>query len=339
MVLFYEGKKLTEYQFKSEKEFESNVLDNSKLFFGNSSIYIDAKKKIDSKFLGSSIPDGFLFDLSDIDNPEFYIVEVELTDHDFYKHIFPQLTKFFSFLKNPQSVAELVDKIFNIVNSSTEYKRSFKSLIGKQELYKFIKDTIENSRNVLLILDGDKDELPEIMETYTDTWGSILTLLIIKKFKYKDDVIYSVFPDFKDIQYVDAESSNVKKSGKKIFYLTEEEKVARTTKEAQKAFYSIKEALLKINNEIILNPQKYYLSVSFIRNIAFFKFRRSKIRLILMLPEELVRETIKNHPIVSLSASVQKFYNGPSCAIDIIDDKNIEEIIDAFKQLITKMSV
>ena len=83
MVLFYQNKKLSEYQFKSEKEFETVVLENSKLFFGNSSIYIDAKKKIDTKALGSTIPDGFLFDLSDIANPEFYLVEVELTKHDF----------------------------------------------------------------------------------------------------------------------------------------------------------------------------------------------------------------------------------------------------------------
>ena len=83
---------------------------------------------------------------------------------DFYKHIFQQLTKFFSFLKNPQSVAELVDKIFQIVSSDQKNKRLFKSLIKGKELYKFIKDTIENSKNILLIVDGEKDELPEIMQ-------------------------------------------------------------------------------------------------------------------------------------------------------------------------------
>ena len=96
MILYYLNKKLTEYQFKNEAEFENIVIENSRLFFGQSSFFIEAKKKIDSKSLGSSIPYGFLFDLSDIENPEFYLVEVELTNHDFYKHIFPQLTKFFS---------------------------------------------------------------------------------------------------------------------------------------------------------------------------------------------------------------------------------------------------
>ena len=339
MVLYYQNNKLTECQFKNEKEFESEVLTNSKLFFGNSSVYIDAKKKIDTKFLGSSIPDGFLFDLSDIENPDFYLVEVELTNHDFYKHIFPQITRFFSFIKNSQGISELVDKIFNIINTSPEYKNPFKSLIGRQELYKFIKDTIENSTNVLLILDGEKDELPEIMETYSDTWGELLTLLNIKKFKYKNEVVFSVFPDFQDIQYVDAESGIAKKTNIKTFYLTEEEKVTRTTSQSQRAYYKIKSELLKIDSEIVFNPQKYYLSVSFVRNIAFFKFRRRKIRLILMLPEQIIKEIIKNHPIITLSASVQKFYNGPCCAIDIFDEKNIDEIIEAFKLIIERISV
>ena len=337
MVLYYQDKKLSEQQFKSEAEFENIIVENSNLFFGDSSIFIETKKKIDSKFLGGTIPDGFLIDLSDIDNPEFYIVEVELANHDFYKHIFPQITKFFSFFKNPQSVSELVEKIFNIINKDSSYKKRLKSLIKSQEIYKFLKDLIESSHNILLIIDGDKDELPEIMETYTDTWGSMVTLMLIKKFKYKDEIIYSVQPDFNDIQYGDAESSTLKRSNK-VFYLTEEEKLNQTSQEAKEAYLKIKSELLNISDEIIFNPQRYYLSVSFIRNIAFYKFRRKKIRLIIKLPIEEASKIINNHKIIQLSASVQKFYNGSSCAIDIHNSDNLEEIIDAFKILIEKQS-
>lgn len=338
MVLYYQNKKLTEQQFKNETEFENLIIENSKLFFGNSSIFIETKKKIDSKFLGGTIPDGFLFDLSDIENPEFYIVEVELASHDFYKHIFPQLTKFFSFFKNSQSISELVEKIFTIINSNSEYKRSLKSLIKSPEIYKFLKDLIENSHNILLIIDGEKEELPEIMETYTDTWGSMVSLMLIKKFKHKDEIIYSVHPDFNDIQYGDAESTTLKRSNK-VFHLTEEEKLNQTSQTAKDAYLKIKTEILKISEEVVFNPQRYYLSVSFVRNIAFYKFRRKKIRVVLMLPEEEIRNIIKHHTIIPLSASVQKFYNGPCCAIDLIDAENIEEIVTVFKILIEKNSV
>ncbi len=337
MVLYYQNKKLSEQQFSNEKEIEKIVIENSELFFGQSSLFIDAKKKIDTKSLGSSIPDGFLFDLSDIENPEFYLVEIEWYKHDFYNHIFPQITKFFSFYKNSQSISELIEKIFSIINSNSQLKRKLKSIIKDQEVYKFIKDTLENSQNILLILDADKEELPEIMETYTDTWGSIVKVLILKQFKHKDEIVYSLVPDFNDIPYTDAETPTTKQTTK-TFYLTEEEKVDRTSESARKAYYKIKEALQKLSDEIVFNPQRYYLSVSFVRNIAFFKFPRKKIRLIIMLPEEKVKEIVKQHAVKSLSASVQKFYNGPSCALEITDDSNTEEIIELFKILIEKYS-
>src|SRR3990167_10705056 len=170
MNLFLSGKKFREYRYNKEDEFEYEVVSNSKLFFGHNSIYIDAKRKIQSKSFGGSIPDGFLFDLSDKDNPEFYLVENELSSHDFFNHIFPQITKFFAFYKNRQSQSDLVEKIFSIVNTDHNLKGEFKKYLGEREIFKFIKDTIDISQNILLIIDNDMSELPEIITTYADTW-------------------------------------------------------------------------------------------------------------------------------------------------------------------------
>ena len=104
MKLFTYNKVFKEFKFEKEIDFEKEVVVNSKLFFGSKTIYIDAKKKIEAKSIGKTIPDGFLFDLSDKNNPEFYLVEVELQNHDFYSHIFQQITKFFGFYKNPKSL-------------------------------------------------------------------------------------------------------------------------------------------------------------------------------------------------------------------------------------------
>ena len=97
-------------------------------------IYIDARKKIESKSFGGTIPDGFLFDFSDKENPEFYIVEAELAKHSFYEHIFAQITKFFAFYKNKSSHSELIDKLYKIVKSDGEIEREFLNFIGKQEI-------------------------------------------------------------------------------------------------------------------------------------------------------------------------------------------------------------
>ena len=128
MKLFTNNKTYNQFQFDKEADFEREVVLNSKQFFGTNSIYIDAKRKIETKSLGNSIPDGFLFDLSDKDNPEFYIVEVELAKHDFYNHIFPQITKFFGFYKNPKSQNELVEKIFSFITNDNDIKKSSKNI-------------------------------------------------------------------------------------------------------------------------------------------------------------------------------------------------------------------
>lgn len=115
-------------------------------------------------------------------NPEFYLIEVELATHSFFGHIFPQITKFFAFFKNTSSQSKLVEKLYSIFEADEELKKELKSKIGKKEIFKFIKDIIENSQNILLIIDEEKKELPEITETYTDTWGKMVKLTILKEY-------------------------------------------------------------------------------------------------------------------------------------------------------------
>lgn len=135
MSIFCNGKRINQYRYKSEEEFEKDIATFSKTLFGKSTIYIDAKKKIVSKTLGGTIPDGFFFDLSDIENPEFYLVEVELSSHSFFNHIFPQITKFFAFFKNTKKQKDLIGKLFSIINVDSILKNEFKKFLGEQEIF------------------------------------------------------------------------------------------------------------------------------------------------------------------------------------------------------------
>lgn len=56
-----------------------------------------------------------------------------------------------------------------LIEKDKGLKNEFKKLIGNQEIYKFIIDLLDNSQNILLIIDGEKKELPEITNTYTIT--------------------------------------------------------------------------------------------------------------------------------------------------------------------------
>lgn len=330
MRLFTYNKVFTEIQFDKESDFEKEVVDNSKLFFGGKTIYIDAKKKIDAKSMGKTVPDGFLFDISDKDNPEFYLVEVELATHDFFNHIFPQITKFFGFYKIPKSLNDLVEKVFTIVNNDDALKEEFKKLIVEKEIYKFLKDTIEQSQNILLIIDDEKKELPEIIDTYSDTWGKMVKVILIRKFKYADEIIYTMHPEFENIEFADIGEEETDGND----YYTEKNHLEGASDEIKKVYNDIKRKITKTNKGIIFNPQKYYISIKAKRNIAFFIFRRKKIVLIVMNSERNTKKDIKYHNLKKLSQGIQKFYNGPSCAIMIDSEKHLNEVIKLLNKLI-----
>ena len=334
MRLFSNNKPFNEFQFEKESEFENAVVLNSKLFFGSNSIYIDAKRKIDAKSLGKSIPDGFLFDLSDKANPEFYIVEVELAKHDFYSHIFPQITKFIGFYKNPKSQMDLVEKIFLHIDNDIELKKEFKKYLGENEIYKFLKDTIEHSQNILLVIDGDKKELPEIMETYSDTWGKMVKLILIRKFVQNGEVIYFMHPDFENIEFAEIEEESEKEE-ENIDY-SEEYHLEGASELVRNIYMDLKAHILTVSPTIIFNPKKYYISIRKERNLAFFIIHRKKIRLIVMQGDVETRAELAHHSIKILTEKVQKFWNGPSCAVIIESSENLDEIKSLLTKLITK---
>ena len=274
-----------------------------------------------------------MFDLSDKDSPEFYLVENELSSHDFFNHIFPQITKFFAFYKNRQSQSDLVEKIFSIVNTEPNLKGEFKKFLGEREIFKFIKDTVENSQNILLIIDNDMDELPEIITTYSDTWGKMVKVMIFKKFVNREEYIYSLHPDFENIEYADAESVETVEKDESIEY-TEEYHLEGIDEKIKKAYYIIRDELLNFNPDLVFNPRTYYISIKHKKNIAFFQFRIKKIRLVITLPPEEVKKHIRHHKIKELSEPVQNFWNSPSCEIIIESDDHVEEIIELLKSMI-----
>ncbi len=323
MILLDPKNTYTEDKFKLEEDFEKEIISLSHKFFGAESIFIDSKKRIGSESLGTAVPDGFLFDMSDPKSPEFYLVEFELVGHDFYNHIFPQITKFFAFFKNSKKQKELVEKLFSTINTEDNLKKQFKKYLGEQEIFKFLNDLIYTSQNILLIIDGEKSELPEIIDTYTDTWGKMVKVLKIKKFICNNNAIYSMSPEFEAIQY-----STPTESESQDITITEEFHLEDTEDLYKGIYKEIKSRILSKIPEAIFNPQKYYISIKAPKNIVYIKFRKKKIVIIVMLPEDEIKNRVKKNPVKSLSEGVQNFYNGPCARVELHSSENLDELID-----------
>ncbi len=324
MAIYHKSGKFQEYKFKKEEDFEKEVVNNYKLFFGEKTIYIDAKKKMETK-IGNVIPDGFLFDLTNIDDPEFYIVEVELSKHSFYEHIFPQITKFIGFI-NSQNYDTLITKIWEEVQSDKILKKQFGET---KELYKFIKDTMANNCNILLVIDDLKQELNEMNSVYQE-WNRLVKQICIKKHINKNETMYDITPEFKDIEDTYLSEDVELQQTNEDFHLANKSDVV-------KCIYSkLKAKLLADNPNLIFNPQKYYISIKANNNFAFLKFRKKKIKIVINMPYDKVKALVKNNIVQELSESVQKFYfHKPNscCAIVVSDINYIDEVIELLKQL------
>lgn len=113
--VFLNGQEFKQVVYDEEVKFEELIGSNSEMLFKNRSIYIDVKQRIGTGSLGRAIPDGILLDLADTDSPEFYLVEVELERHDFYRHLFPQVTKSYIGVSDRKNIAFLLFRSEKIV--------------------------------------------------------------------------------------------------------------------------------------------------------------------------------------------------------------------------------
>ncbi len=333
MTIIGNGNRFTEVEFSTESDYEDDIVAFSNELFGDRIVFINPKKRIESKSLGGTIPDGFFFDFTDPTDPQFYIVEVELATHSFFGHVFPQVTKFFAFYKNTRLQRSLVRKLFNIVEGDRDTRAAFKRFLGRGEIYKFLSDIIETSQNILLIADGTFKELPEIMDTYTDTWGKVVKFLEIRKYVSGENTIYTINPDFDTIQYIEP-SVDVDELPDEGFTYTEEFHLEGVSAETRRTYERIKEIALQKDAGLIFNPQKYYISIRATKNIAFLKIRKKKVRFIAMLPEDQIRAIANYYPVASLSQGVQDFYNGPCAAVDFVDLSHEDELAKLLHDLV-----
>lgn len=324
-VLYNKGNRYAERKFKLEKKFERLIFDNSKTIFGQGSILIDAKKKITTKHLGGTIPDAFLLDLTDPQNPEFYIVEVELSKHSFFNHIFPQITKFFSFFKNQDGQSKLIEEIYEIFDKDEQLRNDLKNKIGKKEVFKYLKDMIENSQNILLILDNQKHELPEIIETYTDTWGKMVKVAIFKEYTNGKESILSLSPDFENIETIDIVPPTDSEKRKTVY--TEDFHLDGIPEKTASIYKKIRDELIKKIPNFKVNPQRYYISFRKKRNFAFIHLRKKKVAIVVKAHPTVIKKVVKNYPITELSESVQNFYNGDCGRIYVANSKHLDEVI------------
>jgi len=190
-IIIKDNIKYLPYRYESEDELETFVRKYIEVIFGEDSIFFE-KSKIETKAGIGSIPDGFVLSLTE---DKWYIVEVELADHPLYNHIVPQLTKFYSAIKNYTTKRKLVDAFYDEIRTNIQLECKLRSSGIKKELYKVLTDIINKSPEIVIIIDVKTKELEEICETLP---SSVKVLVFETYYRENSNVPIHLFDTLRD---------------------------------------------------------------------------------------------------------------------------------------------
>jgi hypothetical protein len=149
-----------------EKEFHPLVRKYSKEIFGNNTVYLDISPRLKSEAGIGSKPDGFVIDPI---NARLYIVEVELSKHDPYKHINDQLTRFINGLDNLATKNMVVEALFDEIDTDRTLKWFFEEKV-KENLHKWLSKLLSKSPIIAVVIEEKTQKVLEackiLMKSY-----------------------------------------------------------------------------------------------------------------------------------------------------------------------------
>ena len=189
--LIHNNKIYTAYEYTNEKEFEQEIVNNSKAIFGEKTLYLDVKKKLANDNI-VTIPDGYLIDCSFEKDPRLYIIENELSKHDPYKHIGEQLLKFgISYKPSGRKIKSFLLENISKDKLKEEFISSYLSKAGLRNIDAMLEEIIfEKPVAAIVIIDQITSDIENVLKQLTMN----IDLLEFQTFIRGDDKIHKYEP-------------------------------------------------------------------------------------------------------------------------------------------------
>lgn len=175
-MLWNKEEKYIEFPYDKESDLEDSVNEIKDTIFGSARIYLDDKKKIGQKGGINNLPDGYLIDLTNNQDPKIFVVENDLASHQHLKHIAVQILEFsLSFETSKVKVKNIIKEMLQKRPDEWKKCEAFAKKNGYENVDYLLESIIhkKNSFNALLII----DELGEELET-----------VLISRFKFPVEV-------------------------------------------------------------------------------------------------------------------------------------------------------
>jgi len=277
-MLLIDGVKYILWTPKDEKkEFHPMVRNCSKEIFGEDSVYFDVRHKLSSKSGIAAVPDAYVITLS---KPyEWYIVENELASHPVYSHIVPQISKFVDSIEELETQRDIRDILDKEVNEDVVLKAFIEKKTG-QDSYRFLTELVSKPPKIALIIDKKTPEVEKASKSLNKLAGT--RIIEFQTFSREDapNVHAHLFEPLHVTEKVSEECEREEAIRKKY---TESYHLKNVAKDIISVYEKIKNAMLKLDSSIKINPQKYYISLRKNKNFAYITLRKKYVNIVVML--------------------------------------------------------
>ena len=194
-MLWNKNNRYLEIPYERESELEEAVNKVKEALFGSTRIYLDDKKKIGKKGGTNNLPDGYLIDLTNRQDPKIFVVENDLSSHQHLKHIAVQILEFsLSFETSKVKVKNVIKEMLHKRKSEWTKCEDFAKRNGYENVDYLLESIIhkKDSFNALLIIDELGEELETVLISRFKFPVEVTTL---KRFKNQNgEILYDFQP-------------------------------------------------------------------------------------------------------------------------------------------------
>lgn len=164
-MLLIDGVKYELWKPANEDELEQIVNEHAQEIFGENSIYFYKKQRLNSLSGIGTIPDGIAIILGD--SPQWHIVEIELSSHDPYQHIVPQVDRFINSVDNPNTRNKIIELLYSItINDWVLAYKVRQELKLDKDIHKFLSDVILKPPTITIIIEKNTEQVKEALKKY-----------------------------------------------------------------------------------------------------------------------------------------------------------------------------
>ena len=187
------AKKFISAPFDSEQELERVVQTNAEYIFGPDSLYLP-KSLIHTADGSGTIPDGFVIDLA---SKRWFIVEAELSAHNVWGHIAPQIAKQIIAASQSTTGRMLIEMVVAKAKDDSAVREQFEDLgINEIDIRRFLSDVFETRPIVGIPIDHVGADLRD----WAQTLRVEVKLWVVRKlveFGAPENVIYEIPEEYR----------------------------------------------------------------------------------------------------------------------------------------------